>query len=69
MGSIVAYSSNWFVDNLSRKMGLGLFTSFCKDLWIGNTPFFVMFPRLFSIPDQQNWSVRPVGILVNSNLT
>jgi hypothetical protein len=60
---------NWFSQNAVKKLGNGRLTSFWYDRWIGNVPFCVLFPRLFSISTQKEASVADVynSILLQDN--
>lgn len=49
--------SNWFNNEVVRSVGNGGMTRFWRDKWVGNTPFFVNFPRLYSISNQKEDSV------------
>ncbi|PNX78255.1 ribonuclease H [Trifolium pratense] len=45
--------TNWFLDEVVKKMGNGAQTSFWKDKWIGDVSFYDKFPRLYSISTQK----------------
>jgi mannosylglycoprotein endo-beta-mannosidase len=46
-------SPNWLEEVVERRIGNGRLTRFWKDVWIGNTPLCVKFPRLFSLSLQK----------------
>jgi hypothetical protein len=46
-------STNWLEEVVERRIGNGRLTRFWKDVWIGNTPLCVKFPRLFSLSLQK----------------
>jgi hypothetical protein len=47
----------WFNEELERKVGNGLKTSFWHDKWRGGVAFKIKYPRLFSLSNQQDSSV------------
>jgi mannosylglycoprotein endo-beta-mannosidase len=47
-------NSNWVVDNIVRRLGNGLSIRFWKEVWIGDSPLCLMFPRLFSLSLQKD---------------
>jgi hypothetical protein len=53
-------SKNWLADAIVRRLGNGLSTRFWVDIWIGETPLCVKFPRLFSLSLQKLECIRDV---------
>lgn len=53
----VVVGSNWFNEEVIRKVGNEYETSFWKDIWVGNLPLYAIFPRLFSISTQKDAKV------------
>jgi hypothetical protein len=51
-------ASNWFKEEVLRKVGNGGATSFWRDKWLGNTPLCNIFRRLFLILEQKEGVVR-----------
>jgi len=49
--------SNWFNEEVSRKVGNDLHTSFWKDIWVGSSSLYALFPRFFSISIQKDAKV------------
>jgi hypothetical protein len=49
----VNITQNWFAQNLEKKLGNGINTSFWNDNWVGNFSLKDRFPRLFSISTQK----------------
>jgi hypothetical protein len=49
--------ANWFSSRVRRKIGNGINTSFWKDMWLGEAPLYLMFPRLFSLSTQKEAKV------------
>jgi mannosylglycoprotein endo-beta-mannosidase len=47
-------STNWLEDVIVRRLGNGMHTQFWKDVWIGDSPLCIRFPRLYSISLQKN---------------
>jgi hypothetical protein len=47
-------SSNWLEEVLVRRLGNGMHTRFWKDVWIGDGPLSLKFPRLFSLSMQKD---------------
>lgn len=45
---------NWFVSEVTRKIGDGMDTSFWNDKWISEGVLSNLFPRLFAISTQKN---------------
>ena len=62
-----AVGLNWFNREVMRKVGSEANTRFWLDLWVGNAPLCLAFPRLFSISSQKEamvgdvWVVNEVG--------
>jgi hypothetical protein len=48
---------NWFSQNVVKKLGNGIHTSFWCDIWIGHISLKEAFPRLFLISTQKEASV------------
>jgi len=44
--------SNWYVNEVGRKVDNGRSTCFWKDTWVGRIPLCDQFSRLFLISDQ-----------------
>jgi hypothetical protein len=42
-------SFNWLEEAFVRKLGNGMLTRFWKDVWFGNEPLCLRFPRMFSL--------------------
>jgi hypothetical protein len=53
-------SINWLEEVIVRKVGNGLLTRFWKDVWIGDSPLCIKFPRLFSLSTQKDVCVGEV---------
>ncbi|KAK2405812.1 hypothetical protein QL285_041620 [Trifolium repens] len=53
-------STNWLEDVMVRRIGNGMLTRFWKDVWIGDVPLCIRFPRLYSISLQKD---EYVGVL------
>jgi len=49
--------SNWFNEEVSRKVGNDLHTSFWKDIWVGSSSLYALFLRFFSISTQKDAKV------------
>jgi hypothetical protein len=47
-------SSNWLKEVTERKIGNGMLTRFWRDVWIGDSPLCIKFPRLFSLSLQKD---------------
>jgi hypothetical protein len=60
--------NSWFNSEVVRRVGNGLSTSFWNDIWIGNLPLRVSYPRLFSISTQKEESVGSVGEALNHGI-
>nr|GEU94942.1 hypothetical protein [Tanacetum cinerariifolium] len=45
------------VSHCRINVGNGLHTSFWKDVWIGDTPLYVLFPRSFALDSNKDCSV------------
>nr|GEV44233.1 RNA-directed DNA polymerase, eukaryota [Tanacetum cinerariifolium] len=45
------------VSHCRINVGNGLHTSFWKDVWIGDTPLYVLFPRIFALDSNKDCSV------------
>jgi len=43
------FGGYWFTDRVRRKIGNGMLTSFWKDGWMGEVPFYNLIPRLYSL--------------------
>jgi hypothetical protein len=56
-------SKNWVVDSFSRCLGNGARTSFWNDKWFGDSPFYIMFPRLFSLANYKEATIRDVVVV------
>jgi hypothetical protein len=56
-------SKNWVVDSFSRCLGNGARTSFWKDKSFGDYPFYIMFPRLFSLANYKEATIRDVVVV------
>lgn len=54
--------SNWFNSEISRKVGNGESMSFWEVAWRGEFFFQVKYPRLFSLSNQKEATVREVGL-------
>jgi hypothetical protein len=57
--------TNWFLRDVTKKLGNGLHTCFWSDVWVGETPLKDRFPRLFSISTQKEVSVAGVRKNIN----
>lgn len=44
---------DWFVENVMRKVGNGVNTSFWIDTWLGDVTFRDRFRRLFDLSENQ----------------
>jgi hypothetical protein len=51
-------NSNWLGDVVLRSLGNDRHTRFWRDVWIGDAPLSLLFPRLFSISLQKEASVE-----------
>jgi mannosylglycoprotein endo-beta-mannosidase len=47
-------NSNWVVENIVRSLGNGLSIRFWRDVWIGDSPLCLKFPRLYSLSMQKD---------------
>jgi hypothetical protein len=56
-------STNWLEEGMVRRLGNGMNTRFWKDVWIGDSPLCIKFPRLYSISLQKN---EYVGVLLEA---
>ncbi|GAU38652.1 hypothetical protein TSUD_276920 [Trifolium subterraneum] len=54
----VVEAKNWLAESISRRVGDGSSTSFWATRWIGEAPLAVVFPRLFSLSNQQGATVK-----------
>lgn len=61
LGGASVKFTNWFMDDLSLRVGFGLLTFFWEDTWIGNSSLHLRFPRLFQIYNHTIKYVREVG--------
>lgn len=50
----------WFDRELARKVENGMRTVFWKEGWLSNAPLCVTFPRLFSLANNQEWTVGDI---------
>lgn len=50
----------WFNDEMVRKVGNGLTTSFWKDIWVGSSSHRSAFPRLYSLSIQKEASIADI---------
>lgn len=57
--------SDWFGDNVARKVINGASTFFWLDTWIGSQPLCVLFPRLFLVLDRYEGWGADFGSWVN----
>lgn len=48
---------NWFEDNIRRVVGDGRDALFWHDIWVGDIPLKIKFPRLFELSVDKEWSV------------
>lgn len=55
------HSLLWFPNEIRRKVGNGVGTSFWHEQWFGNSNLKVVFPRLFSLSEQKEASVEEMG--------
>jgi hypothetical protein len=55
-------ASRWLGEVINRRIGSGDLTRFWKDVWLGDSPLCVIFPRLFSIVLNKDASVREMMI-------
>ncbi|KAK2401932.1 hypothetical protein QL285_051491 [Trifolium repens] len=53
--------SDWFIRTAMKKVGNGRSTKFWTNIWVGDQPLCVKFPRLFSISMQQDEVVGNTG--------
>jgi hypothetical protein len=53
-------SNNWLEEAIVRKIFNSLLTRFWKDVWIGDSPLCISFPRLFSLSTQKDACVGEV---------
>jgi hypothetical protein len=58
--------SDWFLRSIMKKVGSGRSTKFWTDIWVGDQALKVLFPRLFSISNQQEESVFNMGSLLEN---
>jgi hypothetical protein len=57
--------SNWFVEAVVKEVGNGNNTLFWKEVWIGNQPLFVQFPRIYGISNQKSNTILSLGSWVD----
>ncbi|GAU29496.1 hypothetical protein TSUD_360410 [Trifolium subterraneum] len=57
----VVSSKDWFAESIVRKVGNGNSTSFWSTIWIGDDPLSVVFPRLFSLSNNNDRMVKDFG--------
>ncbi|XP_024626859.1 uncharacterized protein [Medicago truncatula] len=62
------YGNSWFNLEVVRCVVNGTTTSFWNDIWRGNSPLQVKYPRLFSISSQKEDSVGMVGEVLESGV-
>jgi hypothetical protein len=53
--------SDWFTRAAMKKVGNGRNTKFWKEIWVGDQPLCIKFPRLFSMSTQQEEVVGDMG--------
>jgi len=53
----------WFRDNVERKFGDGVDTSFWLDMWVGDAPLCVQYGRLFGLAVNKSISVADMCAL------
>lgn len=51
----------WFHNNVVKKVKYVFLTNFYSDNWLGNIPFRVGFPCLFSISEHKDCSIGEVS--------
>ncbi|GAU42248.1 hypothetical protein TSUD_327260 [Trifolium subterraneum] len=64
--------TNWFSQQVVKKIGNGRLTSFWKDKWFGDNSLLDRFPRLFSVSTQKDASVQMdelMALIEVANLT
>ncbi|GAU45475.1 hypothetical protein TSUD_190940 [Trifolium subterraneum] len=59
-------NNNWFSNNVVKKLGNGVDTSFWEDTWVGNRSLKDRFPRLYSISIQKEAKVAELHSFVNT---
>ena len=52
----------WFQTEIGWRLGCGDKAKFWEDVWVGNTNLKTVFPRLFSISNNQEHKVAEVGM-------
>ena len=57
-------TQGWFVEEIERKVGNGLKTSFWNDKWCGGRSFSLKYPRLYSISTQKEVMVGELGAVM-----
>lgn len=56
----------WFNEEVLRKIGNGMTTSFWNDKWKGERCFRLKYPRLFMISNQREAKVGEVGVITDA---
>jgi hypothetical protein len=51
-------SKNWVAESFSQCLGDGACTSFWRDLWLGDLPLCIKFPRLFSLSTHKEATIK-----------
>ncbi|KAK2354046.1 hypothetical protein QL285_091613 [Trifolium repens] len=58
--------ADWFSRAVKKKVGNGRFTKFWSDIWVGDQPLCIRFPRLYGISNQQGECIQNMGVLIDN---